>query len=445
MTAASTQCPKCNTTFRVSDAQLQVAKGKVRCGSCLHVFRAADHWVGAPATPAKPSAPPSAKPATAAGKFQFDQSAIDHGSADKVLTKPAVPAVNTLGEMRAAAAKPPQQDEEEDFLISDDDEGLINDGQDTSAQKATSVIQSEDDYSDLFLNLDDLQDDDDGMVMDESLGVGRKSGGESADESWAKDMLDELVDDSAEKAAQVKSILNAGERDNIFTDDGHVKKREGARDGFISGNSANPDQALRDLGMDRPPAKKPLSRREMLSTIEPAPVDIQWQGGHRNWMVNLVWSSLVGVAVLALLIQYAWIHFDTLARENGFRPVYGLACGIVGCELPDQFDPEAIRSSNLVVRTDPAIPYALAVDAIVQNTASYAQPFPELELYFTDLNSFPVASRRFKPQEYLAGELAGKKEMPPAKSVHISLQIVDPGPKAVSYHLQISDRKPTFR
>lgn len=33
-----TQCPQCNTRFRVTDAQLNTAAGVVRCGVCEHVF-----------------------------------------------------------------------------------------------------------------------------------------------------------------------------------------------------------------------------------------------------------------------------------------------------------------------------------------------------------------------------------------------------------------------
>ena len=35
-----TQCPHCQTCFRISEAHLKVAKGKVRCGSCQEVFDA---------------------------------------------------------------------------------------------------------------------------------------------------------------------------------------------------------------------------------------------------------------------------------------------------------------------------------------------------------------------------------------------------------------------
>ncbi len=45
MASQVTQCPKCSTSFRVTDAQLTIANGAVRCGSCLHIFNAPDHWL----------------------------------------------------------------------------------------------------------------------------------------------------------------------------------------------------------------------------------------------------------------------------------------------------------------------------------------------------------------------------------------------------------------
>ena len=39
-----TRCPVCCTVFRVTSEQLRLKAGKVRCGSCQHVFNAFDHW-----------------------------------------------------------------------------------------------------------------------------------------------------------------------------------------------------------------------------------------------------------------------------------------------------------------------------------------------------------------------------------------------------------------
>ena len=45
MTDSITQCPNCRTTFRVTQVQLEVAHGKVRCGTCLRVCDATDHML----------------------------------------------------------------------------------------------------------------------------------------------------------------------------------------------------------------------------------------------------------------------------------------------------------------------------------------------------------------------------------------------------------------
>ena len=58
-----------------------------------------------------------------------------------------------------------------------------------------------------------------------------------------------------------------------------------------------------------------------------------------------------------------------------------------------------------------------------------------MELEFTDLNGTPIASRHFQPSEYLAGELQGSNMMPRKQPIHVSIEITDPGNKAVNYQM----------
>jgi hypothetical protein len=149
----------------------------------------------------------------------------------------------------------------------------------------------------------------------------------------------------------------------------------------------------------------------------------------------LGWGLLNLLAAGGLAAQYLAYNFDELARQDRYRPWFELACPSLGCTLPSRVDISQIRSSNLVVRSHPDFEGALVVDAILYNRAPFAQPFPLLELRFADLNGKLVASRSFKPGEYLAGELAGQHEMPPQVPIHIALDILDPGAKAVNYSL----------
>ena len=47
---AITRCPACRTSFLVTEAQLRIADGSVRCGACRYVFQAEDHFLSPPET-----------------------------------------------------------------------------------------------------------------------------------------------------------------------------------------------------------------------------------------------------------------------------------------------------------------------------------------------------------------------------------------------------------
>lgn len=143
------------------------------------------------------------------------------------------------------------------------------------------------------------------------------------------------------------------------------------------------------------------------------------------------------VLVLLAAAQLVWLRFDELAEDPTTRPLLADACELLGCALPVRRDAEAIRSQRLVVRSHPERDDGLRVDAVIVNRAAWPQAFPEVELRFSDIDGRLVAARRFTPREYLAGELAGRREMPVAAPVQISLELLDPGPDAVNYEMRL--------
>lgn len=155
-----------------------------------------------------------------------------------------------------------------------------------------------------------------------------------------------------------------------------------------------------------------------------------------RWGSDIFWGTLSAVFLLALLGQYMAAHIDTLARDPAWRGMYEVACGAVGCALPGDSDVRRIQGANLVVRSHPAAGNALVVDAVIYNRASFEQPFPRIELAFSDTQGTPVAGRVFAPEEYLKGELAETRVMPVDTPIHLSLEILDPGPDAVNYELR---------
>lgn len=85
----TTQCPNCQTRFKVSDAQLGMAQGMVRCGRCSHVFNALDHLVPTPS--AAPPAPPPPVPETPADDFELELPEFDPLGPAETPAPPAPP------------------------------------------------------------------------------------------------------------------------------------------------------------------------------------------------------------------------------------------------------------------------------------------------------------------------------------------------------------------
>ena len=180
---------------------------------------------------------------------------------------------------------------------------------------------------------------------------------------------------------------------------------------------------------------EPALRDDSLLDLNDDPLQLDWQQPKKPWGRWIGWGLLNLLGAGALAFQYIAYHFEELARQDQYRPWFEAVCPEIGCSLPSKVDISQIRSTNLVVRSHPQYMDALLVDAILYNRAPFAQPFPVLELRFADINGQLIVGSRFRPSEYLSGELAGQAEMPPQTPIHISLEIKDPGARAVNYSL----------
>ena len=399
-----TQCPHCHTRFRVSHAQLSVARGVVRCGSCLQVFNAARQLLEqrtarepapvapAPIRPAAVEAPPRA-----ISQKQWTAAELDLDDLDKELArlerrdKRAPDSFGRRREDNLSAQRDHLSDEQEpwsDSLYSE-----------SPAERAEAVAQApiepfaphepvrpprtEPSLS-LPLTLEPLEPDE---VPGAPLHLAPD---DDPDERLERLSATDDIDDIDEEPALPR------------------KKRE---------------------------RQEPGIRAEVLQDLDDDPLQLDWRKRRSPWGRRLLWSLLILLAAAALAGQYIAYHFEELARQDQYRPWFLQICPTIGCDVPSKVDIAKIKSSNLVVRSHPDFSGALVVDAIIYNRAPFSQPFPLLELRFADLNGHLIASRRFKPGEYLGGDLEGLGEMPPQTPIHIALDILDPGPKAVNYSL----------
>jgi predicted Zn finger-like uncharacterized protein len=148
---------------------------------------------------------------------------------------------------------------------------------------------------------------------------------------------------------------------------------------------------------------------------------------------NLAKGIIIGVLLLMLGVQWLYFNRTSLAAQNDWRPGLELFCSFLRCELPLRVDLSRIELVSRDVRKHPRIADALLINATLVNRADFSQPYPILEVTFSNSSGTPVASRRFHPDEYLGNQADIKAGMPVNTSLQVMLEIEDPGEDAVSF------------
>ena len=398
-----TQCPHCQARFRVNHAQLSVARGVVRCGSCLQVFNAARQLLEQRAHAPEPeqpviALPPEAPRAISQKQWTAEELDLDNLDLDEELAKLERREIQHTLPVGAERRQPgAERRQKEDAL---------------SASRETVKAEEEKWAASLFSE-----------PPEERTNV-------SEDEP------------ESTKVPATKQRTEPSMSHHIDTIDDETPLRASPDDDDID----PPFTPLTQSADEPEPEERPQFRRkrprpeagvhdDLLQDLEDDPLHLYAQKRPQGLGRRLIWMLLVLIAAAGLAGQYIAYQFDDLARQDAYRPWFQQLCPTLGCTVPSRVDIAHIKSSNLVVRSHPEFAGALVVDAIIYNRATFSQPFPLLELRFADLNGSLIASRRFKPAEYLSGELAGVSEMPSQTPIHISLDILDPGNKAVNYSL----------
>ena len=156
-----------------------------------------------------------------------------------------------------------------------------------------------------------------------------------------------------------------------------------------------------------------------------------------GWLKTTVWSITNIALILVFLGQYTYFNRNDLSQYPELRPWLTGFCELVSCNTPLQRDVSHINLANRVVQSDPNHPNALLINATLVNDADFPQPYPLLEIRFSDLNNHLVAGRRFRPTEYLPADTSVQAGMPPHQPVHVTLEVVDPGKDAVSFQFEL--------
>ena len=400
-----TQCPQCQTLYRVTAELLRAARGQVQCGRCAEVFDALTFLVEddiIEGHAAESKRPPE--------KGSFDPDAFrpdeipDHAlefslppdAVDKVFVeapKVALPVFGSVAVLTGAAevhAIDEQLDPDEDI--------------------------------DIPLNVDDPSND--------PVAV------EAEPES-----VDEPPEIEAEQNWDIHAVPEEAE-DEEESEDGrppHVVEADEATviDLADAGDPANDDRVPPGLGRRSVAAADESLADEAVEFGDTA--ILKERAIHYGWRA--------GAAVLGVLLLVQLIHHDRhdLVRRPTIGPVLQRIYGALGAELSPEWNLKAYQVRQWGAAAAPGIEGTLRVRASVVNTADHAQPLPLLRLSLADLAGSRVGVRDFEPREYLPAATSGDRMLAAGRRIDAEVVIVDPGKDAVGFEIDVCLRDDEHR
>lgn len=419
-----TRCPKCSTAFRVSDDVLSMAKGKVRCGQCFHIFNASDTISNKAKVEPSTSSPASLAPQT--GKVSTQTSNV--GIQEEKRLPPTEEIVNP------------------DWL-----DTLFND-KDLNPFDENSVLTPLDPYQDETPASKRTDQETTNKPLDPPRPI------LNAKRSMAADRSDEPAPWEVE-LAEVEAALKATPTANTKTYSPPANDNAVARTLLTESLTAKltnseqqpttqkePDYmtALHSLAQSAAEQTRPSDLKNQHSILEQlsaqqslAPLLGESESHSRRksghpWL--WFFASLFGAVLLTL--QIAMHFFEEGSRSSNFRSLYRSICSYSGCVLPRFEDVSTITIQHVRIQSHPTLPNTLLVNAIITNISNFSQPMPKIALEFFDLNGKPVAARLFSPSDYLHKDFLDITYMPPNTPIHLVIPIQDPGARAVTHQLK---------
>ncbi len=383
------RCTHCNTIFRVTPEQLNIAKGYVRCGVCEQPFNALQNLQDQP-----------------------DDSGSD--------APPSTPDSKTNKEESKSTEKEASQFEQKNWFSGklSYQGGQLETGEDQGKQSEI------------------IGDDDQDIFFKERSHVFTVVGG--IDHIWqdASETPESLI--TPEKSDTNDEQPNID--DNFIDTDSELQDPASDDNFVILDNKQLAKQLISDLEhhnkeiieIDIPPVTSVITEEELL--VE--------QKQHKNTKITkkqlkntALWSTGYVFALLLLCLQIIYAMRADLARHNEVRPILEVVCKLTSCKLPPRRMPEKIYITNRNVRVHPKEKNALLVEATFINQALKTQAYPVVELSIYGYNGDLIGQRQFTPKEY-TDDKPRDMLLRPDEEADLQLELVSPGKDVASFEFK---------
>ena len=380
------QCPDCQTRFRVTAEMLRAARGTVRCGRCGSAFDALERL----SDTIPPPAPLIHPVPLVASEAESSSSAEYHFSAED-LERVFVDA----RDWRETPAAPESQ---------------------AALESAGAGEEAP-------------------LVVDENAGVEdiTLEGERISIEAPAEDQVTEIDLDSTDELEILRHVP-----DSAYPEDDEEAERE--IEAFVQALEEAPVPATEPATAPAEAAEPlPLAAQRWRRPAEEEEPEPTAAGG--SMWGTLAWS--LGGFVLAVVLAGQVIHHfrQDLVRHPQVGPPLRAAYERLGLDLMPNWDLAAFELRQWGNAADAAAEGRMVVRASLTNRAGFAQPHPILRLELEDRFGATVATRDFEPADYLKNPSQATRLIAPGSSSEAELLLADPGTEAVGYRLDVCLRE----
>jgi predicted Zn finger-like uncharacterized protein len=223
----------------------------------------------------------------------------------------------------------------------------------------------------------------------------------------------------------------------------HVFNARSANDASDDISRTEPVARAHDDG-NQVPAATPADKEpgyDLLAAIDhdvpdlPATDESAAYGQARSYSTaaTVAWSLAILALIATLFAEYVWFNQPELLQHQRYKPLTEKLCALTDCDHLQKRDPTRIEMISRNVYTHPNEKEALMISTTLVNQASYAQPYPDVQIDFSNVRGELVASRRFLPEEYLQLDREQVGLIEPGSQAGFALEIRDPGRQAITY------------
>jgi predicted Zn finger-like uncharacterized protein len=151
------------------------------------------------------------------------------------------------------------------------------------------------------------------------------------------------------------------------------------------------------------------------------------------------WPWVIALSLLLLLLSAQAIHHwrnQLAARPGWYGPLVRLYATL-GLPLNPEWDLGAYDVRQLGANNDGTGDNAIHVRVSIANRSARSQPVPVLRLTLLDRYGKRIAARDLQPREYLPRDQQGRIFMDGGQRIDNEVAVVDPGPEATSFELDV--------